>query len=101
MPYKRFTKAYDDFPSIISVFDGARLDEVPSDESENPMVDMRAIRGIIDMLEDNEEIRALVYANGFWVNTDVSTMFRWRMEEVTEIGSGEKPIDVEIEEKEQ
>jgi hypothetical protein len=100
VPFKRWTDSCEEFPSEIFVFDGARHETVLSDSEGNALVDMRALRAIIDMLEDDNEIRALVYANQQWVNTDVSCMFRWRMEETVDISTGrENYIDVEVEEE--
>lgn len=101
VPFKRFTSAYEDFPAEVMVFDGIRKHSVPSDTQGNALVDMRVVRSIIDMLENDDELRALSYSNGHWIETDVTNMYRWGMEETIEISSEKKDyIDAEIEEKE-
>jgi hypothetical protein len=98
VPFKRWTDMCDEFQAEIFVFDGARTATVFSDREGNALVDMRALRAVIDMLENDEEVRALVYANQQWVETDVSNMFRWRVEEEKEFSSMKKDdfIDVEV-----
>ncbi len=98
IPFKRWSDSFDEFQPEIVVFDGARTEKVMSDKEGNAYVDMRALRSIIDMLEDNLELRALVYSNEQWVETDVNNMFRWRMEETVEINTDNDIIDVEVEE---
>jgi len=97
VPFKRFTSMYEDFPPEIVAFDGVRRHTMPADNEGNALVDMRALRGIIDMLEDGEDIRVIAYANSHWSETDVSKMFRWGMEDTHRIQTGgEQTIDTEI-----
>ena len=98
VPFKRFTSMYEDFPPEVVSFDGVRKHTMPSDNEGNALVDMRALRSIIDMLEDGEEIRVISYANSHWAETDVSKMFRWGMEDTHKIQTGghQAAIDTEI-----
>ncbi len=102
IPFKRWAEACDDFPSEMVVFDGVRRSSLITDTTGNAMVDMRALRSIIDMLENDEELRALTYANSHWVETNVENMYRWGMEDVKEIVNDgnhkDDVIDVDVEE---
>ena len=72
----------------IEAFDGVRVSKVDTDEEGSPYVDMRAVRSIIDMLEKGDEVRAIVYANQFWVETNVLNMWRNGMEGVVAYSVG-------------
>ncbi len=80
-----FAMPTDGLPYIY-VFDGVRPNKVLSDPEGNTYVDMRVLRSLIDMLEEDLEIRALLYSNEHWINTDVSTMFKNGMENTKKIG---------------
>jgi len=99
VPFKRWSGGYDDFSPIMVIFDGIREHDTPADGSGNALVDMRAIEAIKEMLEDDQEIRALVYANQHWINNDISSMWRWGMEETIKVGNTSIE-DAEIIEKE-
>jgi hypothetical protein len=97
IPFKRWSEPCDDFPSEMVVFDGVRIASLTTDAEGNAMVDMRALRSIIDMLENDDELRALAYANSHWVETNVENMFRYGMEDVKEIihdGAGSNQDDI-------
>lgn len=102
IPFKEWKRNNDSSISEIDTFDGVRRNTVNADRDGNPLVDMRVLRSIIDMLEDDDEIRAIPYANMYWVETDVSNMWRWGMEEVREFSTDQdkETIDVDIVEEE-
>ncbi|MEA3453612.1 MAG: hypothetical protein U9R12_01635 [Candidatus Caldatribacteriota bacterium] len=87
IPFKIYENASGDTPPKITIFDGVRIHTVLSDHNGNAYVDMRALRAIIDMLEEDLEIKALFYANEQWVNTDVTSMFRYGMENTKEFAT--------------
>ncbi len=88
-PFKRWTDICEAFSPEIVVFDGVRLNAVPSNTEGDALVDMRALRSIIDMLEEDKEILALSYSNANWVETDVSNMWRYGMEAVSEFSTAD------------
>lgn len=103
IPFKMWVSSKEASSAQIRVFDGVRLNSIPSDDKGNAYVDMRALRSIIDMLEDDREILALSYSNTHWVETDVENMWRYGMETVYEFSTKyekrESVIDVEVEEE--
>ncbi len=100
IPFCRWTDICEDFSPEIVVFDGVRVNAVSSNTEGDALVDMRALRSIIDMLEEDREILALSYSNENWVETDVNNMWRFGMEAVAEFSTADKAnidiIDTEV-----
>ena len=89
VPWTQYNQVCQD----IEVFDGVRVNKVSTDDDGNPYVDMRVLRSVIDMLEEGLDARAIVYANGFWVETDVLNLWRNGMENaVTYIVEGKNAV---------
>ncbi len=97
IPFTMFSALMEEHLPIIFTFDGVRSNSVFADHNENAYIDMRAMRSIIDMLEDDLEIKALLYSNEQWVNTDVSTMFRYGMENAKEFHTEIKNEAIQVE----
>ena len=105
MPFKRWSANTDEYEHQLVMFDGVRKHNVLSDKEGNALVDMRALRSIIDMLEDGLEPRALFYANENWIETDINNCWRYGMEQTlafspNAVDPNADAIDVEVQEDE-
>ena len=81
IPYVRVSQFSDDAPNQMIAYDGVRRFDVPVDGNMNPVVDMRAMKAIIEMLENDDELRALFYANENYIETDINKFYRYGMED--------------------
>lgn len=94
----------------MTVYDGVRSHSMICTKEKTPLIEMSAIREIIDLLEKSEDedpyadMRALVKANENWIETDIDNMWRYGMENSVAFSHNyreqhEDVIDTEIEEE--
>lgn len=94
----------------MTVFDGVRKHSMICTKDKTPLVEVDAIREIIDLLETPEDedpyadMRALVKANENWIETNIDNMWRYGMENSVAFSSNfndpnKDAIDVDIEEE--
>ena len=115
IPFKRWSEAGIEFDHDLVVFDGVRSHTTLASKDGEPLVEMSAIKTILERLEEPDKpgddladlktfSDVLAIANYHWVNTDINTFYRYGMEGSVAFSPNAKgddgTIDVEVKEQE-